>query len=81
MHAANLVTELRNRFPGAKVLALGGEHIARAGGEVLYNIDDYAIIGFSGVVTKLPRLLRLERNLKRVMDNGVDLLFPWTIRA
>ena len=76
MHAANLVTELRRRFPEVKVLALGGEHIARAGGDVLYNIEDYAIIGFSGVVTKLPRLLRLERNLKRVLENGVDLFIP-----
>jgi lipid-A-disaccharide synthase len=75
-HAANLVVELRKKFPGAKVLALGGEHIERAGGEVLYRIEDYAIIGFSGVVTKLPRLLRLERNLKRVLENGVDLFIP-----
>ncbi|MEJ2720005.1 MAG: lipid-A-disaccharide synthase [bacterium] len=76
MHAANLVTEIRRRFPGARVLALGGERLAGAGAEVLYRIEDYAIIGFSGVLTKLPKLLRLERNLKRVLDRGVDLFIP-----
>ncbi|UCH82760.1 MAG: lipid-A-disaccharide synthase [Candidatus Latescibacterota bacterium] len=76
MHAANLVLELLKRFPNARILALGGEHIAKVGGELLYHIEDYAIIGFSGVVTKLPRLMRLEWTLKKVLANGVDLFIP-----
>ncbi|UCG53304.1 MAG: lipid-A-disaccharide synthase [Candidatus Latescibacterota bacterium] len=76
MHAATLVGELRKRLPDANVVALGGERVAQAGGDLLYHIEDYAIIGFSGVLTKLPRLLRLEKGLKRVLEGGIDLFIP-----
>ncbi len=65
MHAAKLVTELFKKFPDANVIALGGEHVAKAGAVLLYDIGDYAIIGFSGVVTNFPRLVRLEHGLKK----------------
>ncbi len=76
MHAAKLVTELFKKFPDANVIALGGEHVAKAGAVLLYDIGDYAIIGFSGVVTKFPRLVRLEHGLKKALDDGVDLFIP-----
>jgi lipid-A-disaccharide synthase len=76
LHASRLVTELLGRFPGAKVLAFGGEKVAEAGATILFRIEDYAIIGFSGVATKLPKLVRLERGLKKALDDGVDLFIP-----
>jgi lipid-A-disaccharide synthase len=76
LHAARLVEKLLQRFPGAKILAFGGDKVAAAGAEVLYNISEYAIIGVSGIVTKLPKLVRLERGLKRALDGGVDLFVP-----
>ena len=76
MHAASLVTQLRDKFPGARILAFGGECLAASGATILFRIEDYAIIGFSGVVTKFARLVRLERGLKKVLDNGVDLFIP-----
>ncbi len=76
MHAASVVTELLEKFPGARILAFGGERLAGAGATILYRIEDYAIIGFSGVVTKFPRLVKLERGLKKILDDGVDLFVP-----
>ena len=76
LHAARLVSELYETFPGARILALGGDRVAAAGATVLFHIRDYAIIGFSGVVTKLPKLVRLERGLKQALENGVDLFIP-----
>jgi lipid-A-disaccharide synthase len=76
LHAARLVSELLAKFPGAKILAFGGEKVEAAGATVLYRISDYAIIGVSGVVTKFPRLVRLERGLKQALDSGVDLFVP-----
>jgi lipid-A-disaccharide synthase len=76
LHAANLVRELRQRIPHARILALGGDRVARAGAELLYHVDDYAIMGFSGVLANLPKFARLERGLKRVLAKGVDLLIP-----
>jgi lipid-A-disaccharide synthase len=73
LHAGSLVARLLERFPGARILAFGGERVAQAGATVLYRIEDYAIIGFSGVVTKFPKLVKLERGLKKALDGGVDL--------
>lgn len=76
LHAGSLVTHLMARFPRARIVAFGGERVAKAGGDVVYRIEDYAIIGFSGVVTKFPKLVKLERGLKRIIDGGVDLFIP-----
>jgi lipid-A-disaccharide synthase len=76
IHAAHLVTELLKRWPDANILALGGEKLAAAGADVIYDIDDFSVIGFSSVLTKLPRFIKLEKGLKRVLENGVDLHIP-----
>jgi len=65
LHAARLVRELRRRFAGASILAMGGDRCAEAGAELLFHYRDYAILGFTGVLANLPRLMRLERALKR----------------
>jgi lipid-A-disaccharide synthase len=76
MHAGPLVARLLEKFPGARIIAFGGERVTESGAEVRYRIEDYAIIGFSGVVTKFPRLMKLERGLKKILDGGVDLFIP-----
>ena len=77
LHAANLVSELRKRLPGTEIMALGGGQVEKAGAKLLYHCDDYSIIGFSGVLTNFPRLARLERRLKRVLENDeIDLYIP-----
>lgn len=65
LHAAQLVAAMRGRIPGAKVVAMGGERCAAAGAELAYHYRDYAILGFTGVLANLPKLMRLERGLKR----------------
>lgn len=76
LHAAYLVAELRRRIPGATILALGGDRVERAGAELLHRIDDYSIVGFSGVLANLPRFIRLERDMKRALAADVDLFIP-----
>ncbi len=76
LHAANLVKELLERMPDARIVAFGGDRVAEAGADVIFHIKDYAIIGFSAVITNLPRLAKLERGLKKVLDDGVDLFIP-----
>lgn len=63
-------------IPGARVLALGGDHCADAGAELLHHYRDYAVLGFTGVLANLPRFFRLERSLKETLKNGVDLFIP-----
>ena len=76
VHAAHVVRRLRDRFPGARVRAFGGDECARAGAELLFHYRDYAILGFTGVVAELPRLWRLERAMRRQIAGGADLFIP-----
>jgi lipid-A-disaccharide synthase len=76
LHAANLVRELRARIPDCTILALGGDRVEAAGAILLYHINEYSIMGFSGVLTHLPKFARLERALKRALAGGVDLFIP-----
>lgn len=69
--------ELRRVLPDANILALGGDKVEEAGANVIYRIEDVnSIIGISGVVANLPKLARIERGLKRILDRGVDLFIP-----
>ncbi len=77
-HQASLVVrEIKRLDPTCEVLALGGEELERAGARVDYSIDKFAFMGFSEVLAGLPRILSLERKLKRLLKSGrVDLLLP-----
>lgn len=76
MHAAQLIRRLRERVPGARIQALGGDCCAEAGAELLFHYRDYAILGFTGVLANIPKLFRLERALKARLRAGVDLFVP-----
>jgi lipid-A-disaccharide synthase len=70
LHAAHVVSALRELVDGAQVLALGGDRCAESGAELLFHYRDFAILGFTGVLANLPRLMRLERALKRAIDDA-----------
>jgi lipid-A-disaccharide synthase len=76
LHAAQLIRCLRERIPGARVLALGGDRCREAGAELLFHYHDYAVLGVTDVLSNLPRFLHLERSLKRCLRDGVDLHIP-----
>jgi lipid-A-disaccharide synthase len=63
-------------MPQARILALGGDRCAQAGAELLFHINNYAVLGFSGVITGLGKFMKLERQLKRVIGSGIDLFIP-----
>ena len=76
MHAAVLVERLLERLPGATIVAMGGDRVREAGAELLHHMEDYAVLGFSGILTRLPRFIRLERSLKARLKRGIDLFIP-----
>ncbi len=75
-HASVLIREIRRRLPQARILALGGDQCLEAGAEVLFHINNYSVLGFSGVITGLGKFMRLERRLKKILREGVDLFIP-----
>ena len=77
LHGAALARALRERFPGARLLGLGGARMAAEGVELLAALDELAVMGLVEVLRHLPFFLRLRR---RVFDalatEGVDLVIP-----
>ena len=70
MHAAQLTGQLLARMPECKVQAMAGDLTATAGATLRFHYRDYAIIGFTAVLANLPRLMRLERGMKRAIDDA-----------
>ncbi len=77
-HQASLVVrEIKRMEPSCEVIALGGRELEEAGARVDYSIDRFAFMGFSEIIAGLPRILALERRLKRLLGRGgVDLFMP-----
>jgi lipid-A-disaccharide synthase len=76
-HSALVVRELRRLDPESEVIALGGEEMAAAGAHVAYPIDRFAFMGFSEILSGLPRVLSLEKALKNLLRSGeIDLFMP-----
>ncbi len=62
---ADLITALRERFPAARFVGIGGPRMRDAGFEAWYGIDVLSVMGFAEVVRHLPRLVKLRRTLAR----------------
>ena len=61
-HAARLVRALRELGP-VRVRAVAGPELRAAGAETVVPQEELALIGFSGILAKLPALLRARRAL------------------
>ncbi|MFC1575274.1 lipid-A-disaccharide synthase [Gemmatimonadota bacterium] len=77
LHGSQVARALRQQWPHAKLLGLGGEGMAQEGVELLARLDQLAVMGFAEVVRHLPFFWRLERRLTTLLDQGgVDLVLP-----
>jgi lipid-A-disaccharide synthase len=77
LHGAQLVHALKARLPDVRLIGTGGERMAKAGVELLADLDDLAVMGFLEVLPRLRFFWRLERAVRRLMAQGaVDLVVP-----
>ena len=77
LHGARVAHALRNRWPDARLVGLGGERMEAEGVEVLEGLDRLAVMGFAEVVARLPFFLRLERRVRNLIrKGGIDLVLP-----
>ncbi|WP_114239812.1 lipid-A-disaccharide synthase [Dyella sp. C9] len=60
---ADLVAALRRRYPGVRFVGIGGKRMQAQGFESWYDIKELSLFGFAEVVSHLPRLLRLRKEL------------------
>lgn len=60
---ADLIVALRQRYPRARFVGIGGARMQREGFESWHDIRELSLFGFSEVISHLPRLLRLRKAL------------------
>lgn len=60
---ADLIASLRQRYPNAQFVGIGGARMQAAGFESWYDIKELSLFGFAEVISHLPRLLRLRKEL------------------
>jgi lipid-A-disaccharide synthase len=71
---AALVEALRARFPQARFVGIAGEKMQAAGVEPWFDASELAVMGLFEVLSHLPRLLKLRRELlRRLRENPPDV--------
>lgn len=68
VRTGELLEEL-NSISSVSVSGLGGRHMARAGARILFDLDEYSVMGFTEVLTSLGRLRRLRRDMRRHIED------------
>jgi len=60
---ADLIAALRKRYPDARFVGIGGARMQAQGFESWYDIRELSLFGLAEVISHLPRLLRLRKEL------------------
>lgn len=87
LHAAKLITQLRQLLPNATFQGFGGERMAQAGCYIDYELTNLAVMGFAEVLPKLREFYRVadiaSHNFARQRPDAVVLVdfpgFNWHI--
>ncbi|HET6564468.1 MAG TPA: lipid-A-disaccharide synthase [Xanthomonadales bacterium] len=71
---AALVEKLKQQFPQARIAGIGGENMSAAGMDCWWDCSELALFGLFEVVSHLPRLVKLRRELtQRLLDLKPDV--------
>lgn len=64
---AGLMQSLQARYPGARFIGVGGSEMAAAGLDSLFPMEKLSVMGITEVLSHLPELLRLRKQLVRFL--------------
>jgi lipid-A-disaccharide synthase len=64
-YGADLVREFRKGHPSISFFGIGGKRMASQGVEIIFPMEDLAVIGLAEVVSELPRIRRIFRGITR----------------
>jgi lipid-A-disaccharide synthase len=62
---AALVEQLRQRYPQARFVGIGGKRMQEAGVDAWWDAQELAVMGLFEVLAHFPRLLKIRRELRR----------------
>lgn len=68
-YGALLIKSLKKSMPQVKLDALGGKMMESAGVELLYNLVDIAVMGFSEVIKNLREIRKVFKKVKIFLEN------------
>jgi lipid-A-disaccharide synthase len=68
MHAARVIAELKSRRPDVDLWGIGGPRLAETGMEVVYGIDQMAVMGISEVLRRLPFFKKVFNEVLRMAE-------------
>jgi len=60
-----LIDELRQRYPDAKFVGIGGRRMRAAGMDTWWDSEELAVFGLFEVLSHFPRLYKIRRELKQ----------------
>jgi lipid-A-disaccharide synthase len=77
LHGAALARALRQRFPDARLIGLGGARMEAEGVELLAKLEQLAVMGFVEVIRHLPFFRDLTKRVHAALERErVDLVIP-----
>ena len=89
-YAAQLVEELRRRWPECDFFGCAGQHMRAAGVRPVIRTEDLAVVGLVEVLAHIPRIYRRFRELVTaarknkpdlaILTDSPDFHFPWPRR-
>lgn len=72
---SRLIHHLKKQLPDVQFEGIGGKEMQQAGCHCLYPMEHLAVMGFAEVLSRLPSLLRIRRELlRRWQTNPPDLM-------
>jgi lipid-A-disaccharide synthase len=72
---AELIQAVRERIPGARFAGIGGPRMESAGCAIWYPMSRLALRGYAEVLTHLPELIRIRRDVYRRLRSMRTSLF------
>src|ERR1700681_223615 len=74
MYGAQLIEALRRSNPSLQFFGAGGERMRAAGCEIVVDAKDLAVVGITEILSHLPKILGLYRQLIRAADEKRPVL-------
>jgi lipid-A-disaccharide synthase len=67
LHAAALINEAKSLSPHLKFFGLGGQMMEKSGCELICDLKDTAVMGFTEIIGSLRRILSVRRHLSQAI--------------
>ncbi len=70
LHGAHVIRSLRKRYANITIAGAGGSAMETAGAEIVVNIRQLSVMGFTAIIGKAPRLLKALARLKQLISRS-----------